>query len=145
MALIPTSDTAPSREGARCLAFWCVLILILGTAFWLGQGVAFAAPNQTPGTPPGPSVTPSSPIPDGTIAKAGAALRDVAKLQQKYQSQLEAASQVQKQDLMHQISMEALQAIRSHDLSVQEYASVARSAQTDAQVKQRLLDAANRE
>ena len=46
---------------------------------------------------------------------------------------------------MQQIGTEAMQAIRSHDLSVQEYASVNRSAQTDARVKQRLLDAANRE
>ena len=63
-------------------------------------------------------------IPDGTIGKAGAALRDVAKLQQKYQGQMESASPTQKQGLSEKANAEAVQAIQSHGLSIQEYSTL---------------------
>jgi hypothetical protein len=85
---------------------------------------------------------PSATIPDQTIGKAGAALHDVAKLQQKYQGQMELASPEQKKGLSEQANAEAVQAIQSHGISVQEYSTVVRTAQNNPQVKQRLLDAA---
>jgi hypothetical protein len=81
-------------------------------------------------------------IPEQTIGKAGAALHDVAKLQQKYQGQMDAASPTQKKGISEQANAEAVQAIQSHGLSVQEYSNVVRIAQNDPQVKQRLLEAA---
>jgi hypothetical protein len=81
-------------------------------------------------------------IPDQTIGKAGAALHDVAKLQQKYQGQMESASPQQKQNLSEQANAEAVQAIQSHGISVQEYSNVMHTAQNDPQVKQRVLQAA---
>jgi Domain of unknown function (DUF4168) len=85
------------------------------------------------------------PIPDQTIGKAGAALHDVAKLQQKYESQMDSASPEQKKGLSEQANAEAVQAIQSHGISVHEYSTVVRTAQNDPQLKQRLLDAAKRE
>jgi len=85
---------------------------------------------------------PSAAIPDQTIGKAGAALHDVAKLQQKYQGEMDSASPEQKKGLSEQANAEAVQAIQSHGISVQEYSTVVRTAQNDPQVKQRLLDAA---
>jgi hypothetical protein len=84
----------------------------------------------------------TQPIPDQTIGKAGAALHDVAKLQQKYQGQMANASPQQKQGLSDQANAEAVQAIQSHGISVQDYSSVVHTAQNNPQVKQRLLDAA---
>ena len=81
-------------------------------------------------------------IPDQTIGKAGAALHAVAKLQERYQGQMESASPEQKQGLSEQANAEAVQAIQSHGISVQEYTSVMRTAQANPQVKQRVLDAA---
>ena len=113
-------------------------------AFGLAPVLAFAAPGQTPASPPGQRRRTST-SPDGTIGKAGAALRDVAKLQQKYQGQMESASPTQKQGLSEKANAEAVQAIQSHGLSIQEYSTVVRTAQNNPQIKQRLLDAANKE
>ncbi len=82
------------------------------------------------------------PIPDQTIGKAGAALHDVAKLQQKYQGEMESASPSQKQGLSEQANAEACAGHQSHGISVEEYSNVVHTAQNNPQVKQRLLDAA---
>jgi hypothetical protein len=102
---------------------------------------------QTPQSETGPAAVspqtgPAAAIPDQTIGKAGAALHDVAKLQQKYQGQMESASPEQKKGISEQANAEAVQAIQSHGLSIQEYSNVVRTAQNNPQVKQRLLAAA---
>lgn len=106
--------------------------------FGLAPALGFAAPDLSPSPP---SMSPGA-IPDGTIGKAGAALHDVAKLQEKYQGRMESAPPEQKQRLSEQANAEAVQAIQAHGLSVQEYSNVVRTAQSNPQVKQRLLDAA---
>jgi Domain of unknown function (DUF4168) len=121
-------------------------IVALATAAALGvaPALAFAAPNETPAPRAAtPSMSPGT-IPDQTIGKVGAALHDVAQLQEKYQGRMESASPEQKQGLSEQANAEAVQAIQSHGLSVQEYSSVVRTAQNNPQIKQRLLDAANK-
>jgi len=112
-------------------------LMILGAtaALALAPGLALA---QTPDSPPGPSAA----IPDQTIGKAGAALHDVARLQQKYQGEMESASPDRRKDLSEQAHAEAVQAIQSHGISIQEYTSVMRTAQNDPQLRQRLLEAA---
>ena len=123
------------------------VLIAAGVALGLAPALALAAPDQmSPAQAPSPSVAPGAPgapIPDGTIGKAGAALRDVAKLQQKYQGRMDSATPEQKQGLSEQANAEAVQAIQSHGLSVQEYSTVVRTAQNNPQVKQRLLNAAN--
>jgi hypothetical protein len=116
--------------------------LAVGVALAMAPAMAFGAPDQTPQSPPA-AQAPAS-IPDGTIGKAGAALHDVADLQRKYQPQMESASPEQKQSLSEKANAEAVQAIQSHGLSVQEYSTVVRTAQNNPQVKQRLLDAASK-
>ena len=122
-------------------------LTILVTAVMLGLAptLSLAAPNQTPSSPLEPASPPAPAIPDETIGKVGAALRDVAKLQEKFQGQMEMASPAQKRGLSEQANAEAVQAIQSHGLSVQEYSSVVRTAQNNPQIKQRVLDAANKE
>jgi hypothetical protein len=107
-----------------------IVTLAATAAFALAPAIALA---QSPT---------AAPIPDQTIGKAGAALHDVAKLQQKYQGQMESASPQQKQGLSDQANAEAVQAIQSHGISVQEYSNVMRSAQNNPQVKERVLQAA---
>lgn len=91
------------------------------------------------------SSAPSAPaIPDDTINKAGAALHDVAHVNQEYAGEMEKASPAQKQTLSAQANAEAVQAIQSHGLSVEQYTIVIRTAQKDQQLKQCLLSAADR-
>ncbi|HEY4043219.1 MAG TPA: DUF4168 domain-containing protein [Rhodopila sp.] len=111
-----------------------IVTLAATAAFALAPALALA---QTPASPPAPAA-----IPDQTIGKAGAALHDVAKVQQKYQGQMDSASPEQKKGLSEQANAEAVQAIQSHGISVQEYTTVMRTAQNNPQVKQRLLSAA---
>jgi hypothetical protein len=111
-----------------------IVTLAAAGALALAPALAFA---QTPQPQSGPAA-----IPDQTIGKAGAALHDVAKLQQKYQGEMESASPEQKKGLSEQANAEAVQAIQSHGLSVQEYSTVVRTAQNNPQLKQRLLEAA---
>jgi hypothetical protein len=123
------------------------MTLAAGVALGLAPAVAVAQSSQTAPAPShGTTVPggPAAPITDGTIGKAGAALRDVASLQQKYQGRMETATPEQKQGLSAQANAEAVQAIQSHGISVQEYSQVVRTAQTDPQLKQRLLEAANK-
>ena len=117
------------------------LILATAVVFGLAPALAFAASDQ-PLQQEAPVLSNGS-IPDGTIGKAGAALHDVAKVQEKYQGKFKSATPDQKQGLSEQANAEAVQAIQSHGLSVQEYSNVVRTAQNNPQVKQRLLSAAN--
>jgi hypothetical protein len=114
-----------------------LVILAAGAALGLAPALAIAAPDQQPASQAGPAA-----IPDTTIGKAGAALHDVAKLQEKYQGKMDSASPEQKKDLGAQANAEAVQAIQSHGISVQEYSNVVRTAQNNPQIKQRLLEAA---
>ncbi|PPQ34843.1 DUF4168 domain-containing protein [Rhodopila globiformis] len=117
---------------------------ILALALGLVPAVTLAAQNAP--TPPAPPAPAAASIPEATIGKAGAALRDVANLQEKYQPKMDqAGSQQEKQGLAEQANAEAVQAIQSHGLSVKEYSNVVRSAQSNPQLRQRLLDAANKQ
>ena len=117
-----------------------VLTLALGAALGLAPALALAAPNQAPANPPASGQTAA---PDtATINKAGAALHDVALVQEKYQSKINSAAPAQKQTLTTQANAEAVQAIQSRGLSVQEYTNVIRVARNDPQVKQQLLTVA---
>ena len=115
-----------------------------GLALFAAPGVALAAADTVPQGQPGVAAQGAS-VPDAVIGKAGAALRDVANLQEKYQPKMESASPKDKEGLSARANAEAVQAIQSHGLSIQEYSSVVRMAQTNPQLTQRLLDAANQQ
>jgi hypothetical protein len=119
------------------------LTAAVGAALSLAPAVAFAAPDEVTPNQAQLAQTGTAAAPDAaTIGKAGAALHDVARVQAKYQGQWEAATPEQKQGVSEKANAEAVQAIQSHGLSVQEYSSVIRVAQNDPQIKQKLLDAA---
>ncbi len=105
--------------------------------------LAIAAPDQTQQVQP-PAAS-SAAIPDSTMKKAGAALHDVAQVQEKYQPQMQAASPDQRKGLSQKATAEAVQAIQSHGISLQDYSNVIHTAQNDPQVKQRLLELAKQQ
>lgn len=114
----------------------------LGAALALAPAAALAQSDQAPSGRVPSTGSSAGALSDGTINKAGAALRDVAQVQEKYQGKMDTASPAQKQSLSEQANAEAVQAIQSHGLSVQDYTNVVRTAQNNPQVKQRLLSAA---
>ncbi|HVY15699.1 MAG TPA: DUF4168 domain-containing protein [Rhodopila sp.] len=120
------------------------LVLGAGIAFMAAPALALAQQpgTQQPGQAPS-AAAPAAPISDATVTKAGAALHDVAQVNQKYQGEMQSASPAQKQTLSAQANAEAVQAIQSHGLSVDQYLGVIRTAQNDPKLKQRLLTAAN--
>jgi hypothetical protein len=120
-----------------------VLSLAVVAALGAAPALAIAAPDQSSSPQSPPVQAGAATAPDAvTIGKAGAALHDVVQVQAKYQGKWEAASPEQKQGMSEQANAEAVQAIQSHGLTVQEYSNVIKIAQSDPQVKQRLLDAA---
>ena len=123
------------------------LTLAVASALGLAPALAFASPNQAPSGPSPTSQTgaPAAKPDAATIGKAGAALHDVAQVQEKYQGKIDSAPPAQKKPLSEQATVEAIQAIQSRGLSVDEYTGVIRVAQNDPQVKQQLLDAARKQ
>ena len=124
------------------------LLLAAGLALATAIAPAVAAPDTPSQREPdqGQAQMPAAnaPISDTTIGKAGAALRDVANVQRDYAGKLNAAnSNEEKRGLTEQANAQAVQAIRSHGLSLQEYSSVVQTARSDPQLMQRLLSAAN--
>jgi hypothetical protein len=120
------------------------LTLAVGATLGLAPVLAMAAPDQAPSTmaPSAQTAAPATAPDAATIGKAGAALHDVALVQEKYQGKIDSAPPAQKQTLSAQANAEAVQAIQSRGLSVQEYTNVVRVAQNDPKVKQQLLDVA---
>jgi len=114
-----------------------IVTLAAAAALAVAPAAVFAAGDQM-------APAAQAPVPDATVGKAGAALHDVAQLQQKYQGKMDSATPQQKQGLSEQANAEAVQAIQAHGLSVQEYSQVIRTAQNNPQLKQRLLQAANK-
>jgi hypothetical protein len=127
------------------------LLLSVGLGLAIVTTIAVAAPaNPGGGQPEGQTQAQtqmpaaSGPISDATIGKAGAALHDISKVQQDYSGKLNAAgSNEEKRSLTEQANAEAVQAIQSHGLSIQEYSNVVQTARSDPQLKQRLLNAAS--
>lgn len=116
------------------------------TMVMLGTGVPVpAAAQQTPNNvvPPSGQSGAAASLPDGTVRKAGAALRDIAQIRQGYSQRMQTArTQNEQRGLLQQANAAELQAVSSEGLSVDQYNQVIRLAQADPGLKQRLLSAA---
>jgi hypothetical protein len=124
------------------------LFLVAGLVLATAVAPAVAAPDAADQRPSdqGQAQIPAGnpPISDATLGKAGAALRDVTNVQRDYTGKLNSAnSNEQKRGLTEQANAQAVQAIQSHGLSLQEYTNVVQTARSDPQLMKRLLSAAN--
>jgi hypothetical protein len=82
-------------------------------------------------------------LPDTTVDKAGAALRQVTVIRQTYAPRIAAAnSDKEKQSLRQQAMDEAAKAVNDQGLSVDQYNEVMRLAEADPGLEQRLVTAA---
>lgn len=119
-------------------------------AAWVIGVLAAGFPGQVSGQQPQPGMPPASPpsgtmaaVPDDTVQKAGAALRQVVQIRKDYAQRIQAAkTQDQQQQLAQQATADALQAVQAQGLSPDEYNRVIRQARADPGLRKRLLTAA---
>ena len=108
----------------------------------LATAMALPAAAQPPSGAPSGAVT-SANISDTTVKKVGAALRQVAQVEQTYSQRLQSANTPeQKQDISKQANDAAATAITQQGLTIDQYKQVIQAAQSDPALKQRVLAAA---
>ena len=82
-------------------------------------------------------------ISDATVQKVGAALHDVAQIQQTYAQRMQSVQNTgQRSSMAQQAHADAVKAVNARGVSVDQYNHVIRLAQADPSLKQRLLSAA---
>src|SRR5215471_7131427 len=98
--------------------------------------------NGNAATPPSTALPGAGSVSDATVKKAGAALRKVTEIQQDFTQRLQTADTPdKKQQLSEQAETTAIQAIGDQGLTVDQYKQVLTLAQTDPNLKQRLISA----
>jgi GTP1/Obg family GTP-binding protein len=108
----------------------------------LVTAMALPAAAQQPSGAPSGAVSGAN-MSDATVSKVGAALRQVAQIEQTYSQRLQSANTaVQKQDISQQASDAAVTAITQQGLTIDQYNQVIQAAQSDPALKQRVLAAA---
>ena len=108
----------------------------------LATAMALPAAAQQPSGAPSGAVSGAN-MSDATVKKVGAALRQVAQIEQTYSQRLQSANTpVQKQDISKQASNAAVTAITQQGLTIDQYNQVIQAAQSDPALKQRVLAAA---
>ena len=116
-----------------------LVVAVLATGF----AVPAAAQQAPQGAMPPPAGSVTGAPDDATVRKAGAALEQVAQIQQDYEQRMKSAqTKDQQQGLTRQAHAAAVQAINNRGLSVGQYNQVIRKAQADPDTKRRLLAAA---
>jgi GTP1/Obg family GTP-binding protein len=104
--------------------------------------MALPADAQPPSGAPSGAVSGAN-MPDATVKKVGAALRQVSQIEQTYSQRLQSANTpMEKQDISKQASGAAVTAITQQGLTIDQYKQVIQAAQNDPALKQRVLAAA---
>jgi hypothetical protein len=116
--------------------------VLAGALLVMAAIVPAAAQSPAPSPAPSPGARGQS-LPDETIAKAGAALRQVAAIQNVYEPKLEAAGTPDERARVGNEEMDAAKkAVSEQGLTVDEYNNVMRMAQADPALGERLKRAA---
>jgi hypothetical protein len=110
----------------------------------VAAGLMFApiANAQTP-SPAAPSMTTPSPqafdIPDKKLDAAAAAAKKVVAVSDEYEQKIAKASEADKQRLTGEAKQATMKAVSDEGLSIDEYASIMRTAQNNPSVRDRLI------
>jgi hypothetical protein len=116
------------------------LIRSLAAALTIASLLAVPAANaQAPSPSPGPADQ-SQNIPDQKLDAAAAALQGVASLKEDYQQRIAAADPSDKPRIAEEGSNALAKVVTDQGLSVEEYASILRTAQNDPDVRQKILE-----
>jgi predicted ATPase with chaperone activity len=96
------------------------------------------SPSAPPSTTPGPTTTPAN-IPDKKLDAAAAAVKKVSAIKSNYDQKLAAAPVAEKERLASEAGDAMTKAVTDQGLSIDEYASILKVAQTDPIVRGKLL------
>jgi hypothetical protein len=94
--------------------------------------------SQVPSVAPSPS-EPAQNIPDQKLDAAAAALDQVANLKEDYQQRIEAAPPADKRRIADEANNALVKAITDQGLSVEEYTAILVMAQSDATVREKII------
>jgi hypothetical protein len=106
------------------------------TAAWLLYVPVANAQAQSP--PPGPSDQTSN-IPDQKLDAAAAALKQVASVKENYEQRIKAAAPSDRQRIADEANNALVKAVTDQGLSVEEYTSILAMAQSDPQVREKIV------
>lgn len=103
---------------------------------------AALAQNQTPSSPPatkpGPSTSPTN-ISDSKLDQAAAAARDVSQISDRYRPKVAQAPPAEKERIVGEANDAMTKAITDKGLSVDEYMTIMKVAQSDPVVRGKLV------
>jgi hypothetical protein len=94
------------------------------------------SPDRPSVTTPGPS---AAPIPDKKLDAAAAAAKKVVAVGDEYDKKIAQAPEADKQRLTGEAKQATIKAVADEGLSIDEYATIMRTAQNDPSVRDRLI------
>lgn len=116
-------------------------IALVGLLLSVPPALAQTSGGAAPGTvAPGQG---AGSVSDATVQKVGAALHDVAQIEQSYAQRMQSVQNTnERQSMVQRARTDAVKAVNARGLSVDQYNHVIRLAQADPSLKQRLLSVA---
>jgi len=117
---------------------------VLAAAFGLAAaplGAQQAPPVTTPMAEQGTQAG-GAQVPEATVQRAGAAIRDLSGIQARYTQRMQGAQPAEHQAIAEEAAGAAEAALAAQGLTVDEYNSVIRLAQADQSLRERLISAA---
>jgi len=105
-------------------------------------GAQQASPGTTPMAEPGTNAAAGAQVPEATVQRTGAAIRDLSGIQARYTQRMQNAQPAEHQSIAEEAAGAAEAALAARGLTVEEYNSVIRLAQADQSLRERLISAA---
>jgi len=116
-----------------------ILVATLGPA-----AVPLGAQQASPG--PGPTVEEGAGagarLPDSTVQRTGAAIRDLSGIQMRYNQRMQSAQPAERDAIEQEANNAAQAALTARGITVDEYNDVVSLAQNDQSLRERLVSAA---
>ena len=117
---------------------------VLAAAFGLTAaplGAQQASPGTAPTAEQGTNAV-GAQVPEATVQRAGAAIRDLSGIQARYTQRMQSAQPAEHEAIAAEASGAAEAALAARGLTPDEYNSVIRLAQADQSLRERLISAA---
>lgn len=104
-------------------------------------GAQQASPGTAPAAEQGAATT-AAQVPEATVQRTGAAIRDLSGIQARFTQRMQGAQPAEHQAIAEEAQGAAEAALAARGLSLDEYNNVIRLAQADQSLRERLISAA---
>jgi hypothetical protein len=108
-------------------------------AIILQAPIAYAQSDNPPQPQTEQGAKPDTNVPDEKLDKAAVAIGRVAALKETYAQRLESASQAERAQIVSEAKTALMQAVTDQGLSVEEYSNILQVAETDASVREKII------